>query len=245
MSRKYRSYFGIIPYVTVLLWSRLKIAWMSEGVYCPCIRLYVLLIIIGPNPVTQFFRNAMRKHFRSGCGICFVLGPTYLSYVEVSSFKIKYNSKFVLNSMISTNANFCCTEIQWNEHLGYTHSQFSSCHVTIDGIDFWIQKPKAFFISTVLTTVSWARRTVQNRISAVNPKIVWVNWAYLCETWCDLGILEQYTCASLQSGESVLANRGYRHVTCITPDGAFPHARLLHGHIWASHETCKERCNNF
>lgn len=150
-----------------------------------------------------------------------------------------------MNCIVVTNICFYCSKIHWNERLGDTHSQFPSCHVSVDGTDFRIQEPTPFSSRWFSSKFRGPGVRYEIGISVINPKIIWVNGPFPCGTWPDLRIFKQRMCASLYSGEFVIGDRGYKHVRCITPDDVLPHARSLHDHIRARHETCNERFKRF
>lgn len=128
----------------------------------------------------------------------------------------------------------------WQERL---HGlSYSDCRVSVDGTDFRILEPEPFDRKWFSHKFKTAGLRYEVAICIRTGMMVWVNGPFAAGSWPDLRIFKAHLLPNLLSGEKVIADRGYRHVSCVY---TFGENDIFCARVRARHETCNRRLKEF
>lgn len=118
--------------------------------------------------------------------------------------------------------------------------------LSLDGTDCHIFEPKPFSPVWFSHKFRGPGLRYEVGISVHMGRIVWVNGPFACGGYPDLKIFKANLLHRLGPTERILADNGYRHPKCLTPDidmGDFE--KEVHMRQRARHETVNKRLKNF
>lgn len=124
---------------------------------------------------------------------------------------------------------------------------WKNCAISIDGTDVPIEEPKPFSTSWYSHKFCGPGLRYELGVSIKSGNICWVNGPFPCGSHPDDKIFRLGLLAHLGKGNCVVADRGYKHPKCVTPD-----TRLLdtddsekYKQILARHETVNRLLKRF
>ena len=119
-----------------------------------------------------------------------------------------------------------------------------SVYVSVDGTDCAVQEPSVFDPMWFSHKINGAGVRYEIGLS-VAGEIVWVNGPFPCGKYPDIKIFKNSMVQALREEECLIADNGYNHQKCITPNTVSDDNRKLHSRIRARHETVNRRLKIF
>ena len=115
--------------------------------------------------------------------------------------------------------------------------------MTVDGTDFAIQEPTPFNPGWYSHKFCGPGLRYEVGVAIREPAIVWTNGPFPCGSWPDLKIARDCLLPSLDDGERIVADSGYKERTGVfkTPSGYHEIRDHQESELRARHETVNRR----
>lgn len=137
---------------------------------------------------------------------------------------------------------FLFIKVNWNKRKDNS-APGQSCFVSLDGVDFPINEPTPFSSKWYSHKFKAAGLRYEVGLCMRTGEIVWAYGSFPCGDWPDLRLARHCFVTFLESGEKVLADKGYNDRSFfILPN---EENKIEHKFIMSRHETVNKRIRQF